>query len=47
VVDFIEVRFEDYQWFPYIFNFADSCITIGLAYLLFEHLAGQRKKAKA
>lgn len=47
VVDFIEVRFEDYQWFPYIFNFADSCITIGLGYLLYEYLIAQRKKAKA
>jgi|HubBroStandDraft_1064217.scaffolds.fasta_scaffold251108_2 signal peptidase II len=48
VVDFIEVRFYDYQWFPYIFNVADSCITVGLTYLLFEFIImGNRQKTQA
>ncbi len=34
VVDFIDARYADFQW--YIFNAADSFITIGLAYLFFE-----------
>ncbi|HVZ81518.1 MAG TPA: signal peptidase II [bacterium] len=47
VVDFIDMRFEDYQWFPYIFNLADACITIGLGYLLYEFLSSRRQKASA
>lgn len=37
VVDFIDVRFHGHQWFPYIFNVADSCITVGLTLLLFTY----------
>ena len=32
VVDFIDVRYHQYQW--YIFNVADSCITVGLIILV-------------
>jgi signal peptidase II len=37
VVDFIDVRFHQHQWFPYIFNVADSCITVGLTLLIFTY----------
>lgn len=37
VVDFIDVRFQQHQWFPYIFNVADSCITVGLVLLLYTY----------
>ncbi|HVZ81517.1 MAG TPA: signal peptidase II [bacterium] len=37
VVDFIDVRFHQHQWFPYIFNVADSCITVGLALLILTY----------
>jgi signal peptidase II len=48
VVDFIEVRFYEYQWFPYIFNVADACITVGLTYLLFEFIIlGNKQKTPA
>ena len=47
VIDFIEVRYHEIQWFPYIFNVADSCITVGLVYLLIEFLAANRQKSKA
>jgi signal peptidase II len=44
VIDFIDMRYHDFQW--YIFNVADSCITVGLGYLLFEFIrAGRRKNA--
>jgi signal peptidase II len=47
VIDFIEVRYHEIQWFPYIFNMADSCITTGLLFLLFEFLTSNRRKSKA
>lgn len=47
VIDFIDMRFDDYQWFPYIYNLADACITVGLGYLLYEFLVNQRKKVPA
>ena len=34
VVDFIDVRYADFQW--YIFNAADSFITVGLIYLFVD-----------
>lgn len=37
VVDFIDVRFHYHQWFPYIFNVADSCITVGLVLLMITY----------
>jgi signal peptidase II len=42
VIDFIDVRYHDYQW--YIFNVADSCVTVGLLLLLFEFLQTQGQK---
>jgi len=33
VIDFIDVRYADFHWF--VFNVADSFITIGLVYLFF------------
>jgi signal peptidase II len=45
VIDFIDVRYHDFQW--YIFNVADSCITIGLLYLFFEFVLEKRKEAAA
>jgi signal peptidase II len=36
VVDFIDVGFHQYRW--YVFNVADSCITMGLLFLLAEFL---------
>lgn len=44
VVDFIEVRYHEIQWFPYIFNVADSCITVGLSYLMIEFILSNREK---
>jgi signal peptidase II len=46
VVDFIEVRFAGHQWFPYIFNLADSCITIGVIILVLAHWFGDKKEIK-
>ena len=36
VVDFIDVRYHQYQW--YVFNVADSCITVGLILLVLGYL---------
>jgi signal peptidase II len=36
VVDFIDVRYHQYQW--YVFNVADSCITVGLILLVMGYL---------
>lgn len=47
VIDFIEMRYHEYQWFPYVFNIADSCITIGISYLLIEFIAAHRQKTAA
>jgi signal peptidase II len=45
VIDFIDMRYHDFQW--YIFNVADSCITIGLLYLLFEFIWGTRRQTQS
>lgn len=45
VIDFIDMRYHEYQW--YIFNVADSCITLGILYLLFEFIAGDGRKNRA
>ena len=42
VIDFIDMRYHEYQW--YIFNLADSCISIGLLFLFFEFMWGNRRK---
>ena len=47
VIDFIEMRYHEFQWFPYVFNVADSCITVGLTYLLIEFISNNRQKAQA
>ncbi len=44
VIDFIEMRYHEVQWFPYIFNVADSCITVGLSYLLIEFVLSNRRE---
>ena len=36
VIDFIDVRYHQYQW--YVFNVADSCISIGLALILVGYM---------
>jgi signal peptidase II len=36
VIDFIHLRAGD--WFPYIFNVADSAVTIGLLFLLYSSI---------
>ena len=36
VIDFIHLRAGD--WFPYIFNIADSSVTIGLLFLLYSSI---------
>ncbi|SRR5579871_1720551 len=41
VVDFIDVRFYQHHWFPYIFNIADSCITVGLILLIALRYSGK------
>jgi signal peptidase II len=43
VIDFIDLRWEDLQW--YVFNVADSCVLVGILILLMEFLRGQRAKA--
>ena len=44
VVDFIDVRFHQHQWFPYIFNLADSCITVGLTLLLLGYFFAKQRQ---
>jgi len=44
VIDFIDMRYHEFQW--YIFNVADSCITIGLTFLLFEFIWGANRKTE-
>jgi signal peptidase II len=44
VVDFIDARYYDHTW--YIFNVADSCITVGLAVLILSHWFESRKNRK-
>lgn len=43
VIDFIDMQ---HFYFPYIFNLADSCITTGLLFLLFEFIWLNRQKAQ-
>jgi signal peptidase II len=45
VIDFIDMRYRGFQW--YQFNLADTCITIGLLYLLIEFLWASRRKTPA
>lgn len=43
VVDFIDVRYHQHQW--YVFNVADSCITVGLILLVLGYLWGEERTA--
>lgn len=45
VIDFIDMRYHEYQWS--VFNVADSCIALGLVFLLAEFLWGVRQKSAA
>ena len=40
VVDFIDVRYHQHQW--YVFNIADSCITVGLTLLILGYLSEKK-----
>jgi signal peptidase II len=44
VVDFVDVRYYDHTW--YIFNIADSCITVGLTVLILGYWLEGRKNRK-
>jgi len=39
VIDFIDVRYYQHQW--YVFNVADSCITVGLTILILGYWFGK------
>jgi len=43
VVDFIDARYHQYQW--YIFNVADSCITVGLIILVLGYWSGKPERS--
>lgn len=43
VVDFLDFMIGDFHW--YVFNLADSCVTIGLGFVLYDSLILNRKKA--
>jgi signal peptidase II len=45
VIDFIDMRYQGFQW--YQFNLADTCITIGLLYLLCDFIWLGRRKTPA
>ena len=45
VIDFIDIRYEDFHWF--IFNVADSFITVGLLYLFFDFVIKRKQKKTA
>ena len=43
VVDFLDFMIGDFHW--YVFNLADSCVTVGLGFVLYDSLILYRKKA--
>ena len=46
VVDFLDFMVGDYHW--YVFNIADSCVTVGMGFVLYDSLILERKRlAKA
>ena len=45
VVDFIEVYFKSYHF--YVFNVADSCISVGIALLALDYLLEKPVTGKA
>jgi len=42
VVDFLDFMIGDFHW--YVFNLADSCVTVGLGFVLYDSLILNRKK---
>ena len=42
VVDFLDFMIGDFHW--YVFNLADSCVTVGLGFVLYNSLILNRKK---
>jgi len=42
VVDFLDFMIGDLHW--YVFNLADSCVTVGLGFVLYDSLILNRKK---
>ena len=42
VVDFLDFMIGDFHW--YVFNLADSCVTVGLVFVLYDSLILNRKK---
>jgi len=45
VIDFIDMRYQEFHW--YVFNVADSCITVGLLFLFIEFIKDSKVKAHA
>ena len=43
VVDFLDFMIGDFHW--YVFNVADSCVTVGLGFVLYDSLILNRKNA--
>ena len=42
VVDFLDFMVGDYHW--YVFNIADSCVTVGMGFILYDSLILERKR---
>ena len=42
VIDFLDVYYQAYHW-P-VFNIADSAITVGVVFMLFESFVGKDKR---
>ena len=42
VVDFLDFMIGNYHW--YIFNIADSCVTVGMGFVLYDSLILERKR---
>ena len=42
VVDFLDFMIGDFHW--YVFNVADSCVTVGLGFVLYDSLILNQKK---
>ena len=43
VVDFLDFMIGDFHW--YVFNLADSCVTVGLGFVLYDSLILNQKKS--
>ena len=44
VVDFFDFTIGNFRW--YIFNIADSCVTVGMVIMLFDSIFLEKKRAK-